>query len=130
MIVITKTPSCWSYLPYQDYDILHQLRHLYEEVDKADFEEMKKLKSVEIQILKHQLESLPALTKTLKIIDPCVCNLFNSLPPFYPFQGRDQRDQLLHFETESETGIFRVSILRPGPRLKFSESQFRDRVRD
>ena len=44
--------------------------------------------------------------------------------------GRDQRDQLLHFETESETGIFRVTILRPGPRLKFSESQFQDRVRD
>ena len=37
---------------------------------------------------------------------------------------RDKRDQLLHFETESETGIFRVSISRPGPRLRFSESQF------
>ena len=37
---------------------------------------------------------------------------------------RDQRDQLFHFETEFETGIFRVSILRPGPRLKFSKSQF------
>ena len=44
--------------------------------------------------------------------------------------NRDQRDQLLHLETESKTGIFGVSILRPGPRLKFSESQFRDRVRD
>ena len=43
---------------------------------------------------------------------------------------KDQRDQLLYFETESETGIFRVSISRPSPRLKFSESQFPDRVRD
>ena len=41
---------------------------------------------------------------------------------------RDQRDQLLHFKTESETGIFRVSISRP--RLKFSKSEFRDRVLD
>ena len=45
-------------------------------------------------------------------------------------ESRVQRDQLFYFETESETGIFRVSISRPGPRLKFSESQFRDRVRD
>ena len=43
-------------------------------------------------------------------------------------QPRDQRDQVLIFETESETGIFRVSITRPSPRLKSSKSQFRERV--
>ena len=36
----------------------------------------------------------------------------------------------LNFETESETGFIRVSISRPSPRLKLSESQPRDRVRD
>ena len=36
----------------------------------------------------------------------------------------------LNFETESETGFIRVSISRPSPRLKLSESQHRDRVRD
>ena len=46
------------------------------------------------------------------------------------FRSRDQRDQLLHFETKSETGIFRVSTSKLGPKLKFSESQFWDRVRD
>ena len=44
--------------------------------------------------------------------------------------SRDWSFQSLNFETESETQIFWVSISRPGPRLKFSESQFRDRVRD
>ena len=45
------------------YHIQDQLQKLYEEVDKAhkDFDEMKKLKNEEIQILKDQLESLPAL---------------------------------------------------------------------
>ena len=36
----------------------------------------------------------------------------------------------LNFETESETKILWVSILRPSPRLDLSESQYRDRVRD
>ena len=36
----------------------------------------------------------------------------------------------LNFETESKTGFIRVSISRPIPRLKLSESQPRDRVRD
>ena len=43
--------------------VIHQLQNLYEEVEKAhaDFNEMKKLKNEEIQILKNQLQSLPAL---------------------------------------------------------------------
>ena len=60
----------------------------------------------------------------------CRKEFFLEHPLIEILKGRDQQDQLLHFKTESETGIFRVSILRPGPRLKFSESQFRDRVRD
>ena len=53
---------------------------------------------------------------------------FFLMPSSIPF--RDQWDQVLIFETESETTIFRVSISRPNQRPKFPESQFWDWVRD
>ena len=65
----------------------------------------------------NQLHALRARTtnckmnlKNIYIQDKLLCDLCFT-------ENRDQRDQLLHFETE--TGIFRVSISRPGPRLEF-----------
>ena len=43
---------------------------------------------------------------------------------------QDWNSMSLNFETETKTGFIRVSISRPGPRLKLSDSQPRDRVRD
>ena len=45
-------------------------------------------------------------------------------------QDRDWYSFRLDFETESETVIFWVSVLRPRLRLDFSESQCQDRGQD
>ena len=58
---------------------------------------------------------------------PCIWNSINlggwGLFVFTWIWGRDQPDHVLIFKTESETGIFRLLVLRPSPRLEFSEPQ-------